>query len=78
MSEIDALVHFRTLLSRGAPPVNRPWANLAFSLLAFAGALTIAIASGVKGRWAVAIVFALLALGFLVRAAEFPRRGGRG
>jgi hypothetical protein len=56
--------------------MNRPWANLTFSVFAFVAATTIAIASAVKGRWAVAVVFGLLAAGFLVRAAEFPRRGG--
>ena len=50
--------------------MNRPGPNLWFSLVALAGSLTVAIASAVKGRWAVAIVFGALALGFLVRAAE--------
>jgi hypothetical protein len=56
--------------------VNRPWANLGFSAVAFVGTLAVAIASAVNGPWPVAIVFALLALGFLVRAGEFRRRGG--
>ncbi|HEY1833099.1 MAG TPA: hypothetical protein VGG08_01575 [Solirubrobacteraceae bacterium] len=54
--------------------MNRPLANLWFSLVAFAGAAAVAIASGVKGRWAVAIVFGVLAAGFLLRAAEWRRR----
>jgi hypothetical protein len=58
--------------------VNRPGPNLWFSLVAFGGSLAVAIASAVKGRWPVAVVFALLALGFLARAGEGRRRGGRG
>jgi hypothetical protein len=54
--------------------VNRPRANLWFSLAAFAGASLVAVASGVKGRWAVAVVFGVLAVGFAVRAAEWGRR----
>jgi hypothetical protein len=54
--------------------VNRPRANLWFSLVAFAGAAAVAIASGVKGRGAVAVVFGVLAVGFAVRAAEWGRR----
>jgi hypothetical protein len=56
--------------------MNRPGPNLWFSFVALAGSLAVAIASAVKGRWAVAVVFGLLALGFLVRAAE-SRRGRR-
>ncbi len=45
-------------------------ANTGFSLSAAAGSLLISVASGVKGRWEVAIVFALLVAGFLYRAGE--------
>jgi len=45
-------------------------ANTAFSLSAAAGSLLISVASGVKGRWEVAIVFGLLVIGFLLRASE--------
>jgi hypothetical protein len=50
-------------------------ANIVFSLCATVGALLIAIPSAVKGRWAVAIVFGLLAVGFLLRARAGYRRG---
>jgi len=50
--------------------MNRPWPNLWFSLVALAGSLAVALASAVKGRWAVAAVFGVLAVGFLVRAGE--------
>jgi hypothetical protein len=60
----------------------QPWrvtisrvANIVFSLCATVGALLIAIPSAVKGRWAVAIVFGLLAIGFLLRARAGYRRG---
>lgn len=55
--------------------MSRPWPNLWFSVFAFAGSVLIAVASGVKGRWAVTTVFGLLAIGFFVRALEFRRRG---
>jgi hypothetical protein len=51
-------------------------ANVAFSLTAASVSLLISTASAVKGRWAVAIVFALLVVGFLARALE-ERRGAR-
>jgi hypothetical protein len=61
------------------PPVRRVTivhvANIVFSLCATVGALLIAIPSAVKGRWAVAIVFGLLAVGFLLRARAGYRRG---
>ena len=50
-------------------------ANIVFSLCATVGALLIAIPSAVKGRWAVSIVFGLLAIGFLLRARAGHRRG---
>jgi xanthine/uracil permease len=50
-------------------------ANIVFSLCATVGALAIAIPSAVKGRWAVALVFGLLAVGFLLRAHAGYRRG---
>jgi len=54
--------------------MNRPGPNLWFSLVAFGGSLAVAIASAVKGRWPVAVVFGVLAVGFLVRAGEGRRR----
>jgi hypothetical protein len=45
-------------------------ANLVFSLAAAVAALTVTVLSAVKGVWAVTAVFALLAVGFLLRAAE--------
>jgi hypothetical protein len=48
-------------------------ANTAFSLAAAAGSLLISVASGVKGRWEVAIVFGLLVVGFLIRSTEGVR-----
>jgi hypothetical protein len=50
-------------------------ANIVFSLCATAGALAISVPSAVKERWAVAIVFGLLAIGFLLRARAGYRRG---
>ena len=50
-------------------------ANIVFSLCATLGALLIAIPSGVKGRWPVAVIFGLLAVGFLLRARAGYRRG---
>jgi hypothetical protein len=50
-------------------------ANIVFSLCATVGALLIAIPSAVKDRWAVALVFGLLAIGFLLRARAGYRRG---
>jgi hypothetical protein len=45
-------------------------ANTVFSLAAALGALLITVLSAVKGVWPVTAVFALLAAGFLLRAAE--------
>ena len=53
-------------------------ANATFSLCAATGALLVSTLSAVKGRWAVAIVFGLLVVGFLVRALEGRREGARG
>jgi hypothetical protein len=52
-------------------------ADIRFSLAAAAASLLVAILAGFKGAWAPATVFALLALGFLVRAAQGHRRRGR-
>jgi len=52
-------------------------ANAIFSLCAAAGALLVASASAAKGRWAVAIVFGMLVVGFLLRAREGRRGPGR-
>jgi hypothetical protein len=51
--------------------------NVTFSLCAATGALLVSTLSAVKGRWAVAIVFGLLVLGFLVRALEGRRDAAR-
>ena len=51
--------------------------NVTFSLCAATGALLVSTLSAVKGRWAVAIVFGLLVLGFLVRALEGRREAAR-
>jgi hypothetical protein len=52
-------------------------ANTGFSLSAAAGSLLISVASGVKGRWDVAAVFALLVVGFLWRSGEGLRERRR-
>jgi hypothetical protein len=44
-------------------------ANLTFSLFAATAALTVSVLSAVKGVWVVAAVFALLVVGFLLRAS---------
>lgn len=50
---------------------------MTFSLCAAAGALIVSTASAVKGRWAVAVVFGMLLVGFLVRALEGRREARR-
>jgi hypothetical protein len=52
-------------------------ANVVFSLTAAVGSLAVTILSAVKGAWAVTAVFALLAAGFLMRAAERNWKGTR-
>jgi hypothetical protein len=52
-------------------------ANVTFSLCAATGSLIISTLSAVKGRWAVAIVFGLLVVGFLLRALEGRREAAR-
>ncbi len=52
-------------------------ANVTFSLCAATGALLVSSLSAVKGRWAVAIVFGLLVVGFLLRALEGRRERAR-
>jgi hypothetical protein len=44
-------------------------ANIAFSLAAAVVSLAIVVLTGLKGDWAVAGVYAALALGFLARAS---------
>jgi len=51
-------------------------ADVRFSLIAGVASLLVAVASGAKGRVAVAVVFGLLAIGFALRAAQGRRRGG--
>lgn len=50
-------------------------ANLAFSLLAALTAACVSVLAAAKGATAVAVVFGLLAAGFLVRAGEWRGRG---
>jgi hypothetical protein len=45
-------------------------ANLAFSIGALLGTLTVSVLSAIKGAWVVAAVFGLLAVGFVMRASE--------
>jgi len=45
-------------------------ADIRFSLIAGLASLLVAVASGVKGRVAVAVVFGLLAVGFVARALQ--------
>jgi hypothetical protein len=52
-------------------------ANAIFSLCAASGALIVSTLSAVKGRWAVAIVFGMLVVGFLARALEGRREAAR-
>ena len=52
-------------------------ANVTFSLCAATVSLVISSLSALKGRWAVAIVFGLLVVGFLVRALEGRREAAR-
>jgi uncharacterized membrane protein len=54
-----------------------PSANVAFSVSAAIASLAIVIASAVKGAWIVTSVFALLVVGFLLRASERYWRGDR-
>jgi hypothetical protein len=48
-------------------------ANVTFSVFAALAALLVVILSAVKGVWVVAAVFALLVVGFLLRATEGRR-----
>lgn len=50
--------------------MNGSRANLAFSVFAGLASLAVAILSAAKGAYAVTAVFALLALGFALRASE--------
>jgi hypothetical protein len=53
-------------------------ADIRFSAAAAAASLLVAILSALKAAWAPAVVFALLALGFAVRAVQgYMRREGR-
>jgi hypothetical protein len=52
-------------------------ANIAFSVCAAVAALSVSVLSAVKGAAVVAIVFALLAIGFVLRAREGHKRGSR-
>jgi phosphate/sulfate permease len=52
-------------------------ANLAFSIGAAFGTLTVSVLSAVKGAWVVTAVFGLLAAGFVMRATERYWRGPR-
>ncbi len=48
-----------------------------FSLIAALACLVVSVLAGVKGVVPVAAVWALLAVGFLLRALQGRRRGGR-
>jgi hypothetical protein len=50
-------------------------ANTAFSLFAASVSLVIVILAAVAGIWAVAALFGLLTVGFLLRATETRWRG---
>jgi hypothetical protein len=52
-------------------------ANITFSLCAAAASLAIAILAAVKGASIVAVVWGLLAIGFVIRAAYGRRRRKR-
>jgi uncharacterized membrane protein len=52
-------------------------ANVVFSLCAATAALVVSVLSAAKGAWVVALVFGLLVVGFLLRAREGRRGGGR-
>jgi hypothetical protein len=52
-------------------------ANIVFSLSAAAASLLIAILAAIKGAPVVALVWGVLAVGFVVRAAYGYRRGRR-
>jgi hypothetical protein len=49
-------------------------ANVAFSLCAAVASLLVVVFAGVKGDWAVVVVYVLLVVGFLGRAALGRRR----
>lgn len=49
-------------------------ANLVFSVCACVGSAAVAALAAAKGSWVVAGVWALLAVGFAVRASERRRR----
>jgi hypothetical protein len=51
-------------------------ANIVFSICAALAALVVSVLSAAKGAWVVALVFGLLAVGFLLRAREGHRQGG--
>jgi hypothetical protein len=52
-------------------------ANIVFSICAGLASLAVSVLSAVKGAPAVAVVFGLLFVGFLLRAREGHRRVGR-
>lgn len=52
-------------------------ANIVSSICAALAALVVSILSAAKGAWVVAVVFGLLVVGFMLRAREGYRRGGR-
>ncbi len=51
--------------------------NAWFSLVAGSGSLLVVVLAVLAGSWAVAVVFGLLAIGFLARGTERFWRGGR-
>jgi hypothetical protein len=50
--------------------MNGSRANLAFSVFAALTSLVVTVLSAAKGAYAVAAVFGLLAIGFVLRASE--------
>jgi hypothetical protein len=63
--------------ARGIRPTRISIANIAFSLCAAVASLLIAILAAAKGAPVVAIVWGLLAIGFVLRAAYGYRRHKR-
>jgi uncharacterized membrane protein len=64
---------------RSARPIRHPdhIANIVFSICAGLASLLVSVLAAVKGAPAVAVVFGLLFVGFLLRAREGQRRRGR-
>lgn len=59
-----------------SPPAFTAMVDARFSTLAALASLAVAVLSAAAAAWAVAIVFAVLAAGFAVRALQGYRRRG--